>query len=320
MGQALICGSDNDCPLRKAARTKMRGSVADIMFKKDDSYDEKTNKISNMRVRLEGFKQTLSGITPEPFEYKIDFLEAIDDGEKDSQFRRALRSLMEGIGMQKEKLTTDKNGDVVNLDEVEGVRVQMNQVLDDVSKSPDVNEPLELIDDGNYHSVTKTEVDFEDSDSSEKGDGFVDETHDDNSYSGDGSEFCGEGTVMHEAIKQCVATYSALMNACKNGRGKWSFTCERQSGHCSDESGPNAGPGPNDRRRMKQKARSSSEPSWKWKKARRNSAPSWKWKSVPSRRMKQAARKSAGPSWKWKSDPSRRMKQAARKSAGPSWK
>ena len=63
---SVICGSDNDCPLRKAARTKMRGSVADIMFKKDDSYDEKTNKISNMRVRLEGFKQTLSGITPDP--------------------------------------------------------------------------------------------------------------------------------------------------------------------------------------------------------------------------------------------------------------
>jgi len=41
-----------------------------------------------------------------------------------------------------------------------------------------------------------------------------------------GGTFCGIGTIWNVHLQQCTATYDGIMQACKDERKEWGFTCE----------------------------------------------------------------------------------------------
>lgn len=213
----LLCGSKY-CPLRNAASKRGRGTVMDVMFKRNESAAVKLSKLLALRARL-------NSSTFASAEVVVEFLEDVDQKWSDTPTSgHFMRLLTEMLGQEEvleaENLIADENGDAYDLNELEGVRLQTDTELNQEQNQTLLNEIG-----GKWESFTVMEMDFSEHETSE-GANF-------------GEQFCGAGTVFNTELSVCVASFDGALTACEEGRGEWSFTCQPLTNKCSDKDDKN---------------------------------------------------------------------------------
>ena len=240
---ALLCGGDDSkpCAVREALAQGKKAKILDFKFSETMTAFDKSVEYIEIGTKVNSLKSR--GILAD-----VSILEkvqeAIDDAESDDSKQRLLRSMGRNL-LQTAPSPSPTNADAVDFEDVAGFRIQTDGNDEDLKNVADTNDQAKY-----SGEPTVTEID-----------GTTDNTNDDTTKAtcntssdcpndagvdcgyhcldkkcamwcnsatppSTGGTFCGIGTIWNVHSQQCTATYDGIMQACKDERKEWGFTCE----------------------------------------------------------------------------------------------
>ena len=241
---ALVCGDNKICPVRDAINKNQKGSVVDLNFEETLSSFSKKQEYLKLKARAE----TLEVMTTENMAATVEVLEKVPtaDGEEEPHLN---------TDKNVRRLEGENEGDSeIDFENVDGVRIQTNS-----SGADTMNKFSNSIDNNQYKDTSITEVAntesadetktmcAKDSDCPSHSDPFCgyscmsgtcafwcqgsENTNDGGkvettSRTKSTKDYCGKGTTWDNASQRCMATFQGIMDACKDERKEWGWTCD----------------------------------------------------------------------------------------------